>query len=198
VGEERLTDPFERRVQRLAVGVREDGPAHPNCERERQQRRQRREAIGRVQREDDGDDVGHAHERKELRAARPVAQIHREGLLPGGHVRLAVADVVDDEDGRREPRGRQARHDGVDRYRAGGQRRRERPDGGYTRHGLDVVGAGDGDQAEVDENEEVTEAAVAVRERPAGVEDARGDAREADDDDGDAADSDQRPADDDC
>src|SRR5699024_381984 len=92
----------------------------------------------------------------------------------------AVAEVVDDEDVRRKRRGGKAGDDRREWERSIGNPERE---GLSESGGLYVVGAGDGDQPEEDEHEEVAQSIRSKGVGAAGVEYSGGDARQSDYDD---------------
>src|SRR5699024_9621670 len=104
--------------------------------------------------EHDGNRVGHPGHCDELDTTPAIADDHRERVLACGLVGLAVAEVVDDEDVRRKRRGGKAGDDRREWERSIGNPERE---GLSESGGLYVVGAGDGDQPEEDEHEEVAQ-----------------------------------------
>jgi len=103
------------------------------------------------------------------------SELDGEGSFVGDAVGFDVADVVDHED--------------VGAEKADGDGR----DGGHGRDlkGLDEVGSADRDDAEEEDDEELSEASVAVWDGSADVEHRRDDREDANDRDGPAADPDE-------
>ena len=107
--------------------------------------------------DDDGHRKRSRHEDEKQDARASPSEPGREGSLGRGCVRLDIAQVVEDQDRRREETQPGA-HEDADRCDAAN---------------LQVDGANGRDQAEEDEDEELAQTEVAIRPRTAGVKPAR-------------------------
>ena len=164
-GAEQGAGAGEGAVQGRPVGALADRPGPASAASGRLSRPSRPQAEPSPA--DQGDRQQHVGEddHRHVEAAAPLtAEPHGEGALAGAAVGVDVADVVDDEDRRREQADRDRQQDRQ----------------GLEVLELDVVGAVDRDEPEEDEDEDLAEALVAVRLRAAGVEDAGGDREDPD------------------